>query len=94
MSIWSYLEAVAKIILREENVERHTHSVPISLLKDLTSFGQLTQDEYTRLKRVASLRNAAAHGYPNVSIDDQAFDDLIEVVEVLADRGGKGGDNV
>ena len=84
--LWSVLEAVACQKLAEIGVDRRGPLVPISMLKDLTSFGFMEQEQYDRLKGLVSLRNAAAHGNPAVSIDKVDFDYLDRYIRSLSQQ--------
>lgn len=81
--LWSLLEAAARHRLREVGVKRAMPRTPIALLKDLVSFGYLEQDEYDRLAEIAHMRNAAAHGFLTLSVDQGQFQHLKSLVESL-----------
>lgn len=81
--LWSLMEAAARHRLREVGVERANPRTPIALLKDLVSFGYLGQDEYDRLAEIAHMRNAAAHGFLTLSVDQARFRQLKSLVESL-----------
>lgn len=81
--LWSLLEAAARHRLREVGVERAVPRTPVALLKDLVSFGYLDQEEYDRLAEIARMRNAAAHGFLTLPLDQAKFRHLQSLVESL-----------
>ena len=85
--LWSLLEAVVHRRLDEREVERPRFQDPISLAKDLVSFGFIPQERYSRFLNLAGVRNAIAHGYPNTPIDAADVREARKLIEKLIGRG-------
>jgi uncharacterized protein YutE (UPF0331/DUF86 family) len=79
---WSALEATARSIL-PERLDRP--QPPGSLVEALANEGLLTPSEAPIVRRIASTRNAVAHGqlYPNPA--PKRIDELISVLHTLSD---------
>jgi Holliday junction resolvase len=83
LKLWSVFEAVG----REQLAKMHHQDIgpmaPVAILKELTSFGLIEQDQYSELRNILELRNAAAHGQPNISVTRSRFEMLRELVKTL-----------
>jgi hypothetical protein len=79
---WSALEAMARLLL-PARLERPQPAA--SLVEALANEGLITPSEATVVRRIASTRNAVAHGqlYPNPA--PKRIDELIGVLHTLSD---------
>ena len=83
LKLWSVFEAVGREELAKLQQQDIGPMAPIAILKELTSFGLIEQHEYTELRNILELRNAAAHGRPTISVAQSFFQILREVVKKL-----------
>lgn len=81
--LWSVLEAVGLNRLADVQGEEIGPMPPIAILKELTSFGLIEQEEFTKLRSILELRNAAAHGRPTIRVANSQFQTLLETVKSL-----------
>jgi uncharacterized protein YutE (UPF0331/DUF86 family) len=79
---WSALEAVARSLLPEQ-LDRP--QPPDSLIEAIAGQGLLTPSEANVLRRLASTRNAAAHGQLDISPTPRQIDQLVGVLHTLSD---------
>ncbi|MCC6467912.1 MAG: hypothetical protein IT563_06290 [Alphaproteobacteria bacterium] len=79
---WSTLEAVARALLPDVLARPQT---PNRLIEALASEGYLTPSEADTLRHAGSLRNVAAHGQLDMSVDQRMLNELIGVLGTLAD---------
>ena len=84
--LWSLLEAASGHRLAEVDAEPRGPQTPIALVKDLVSFGHIDQEDYNRMKEIASLRNAIAHGHSTLRVDRKTFEHLVSVVDKMASQ--------
>lgn len=83
LMLWSVFEAVGRNQLAELQKEDLGPITPIAFLRELTSFGLIEQDEFTELRSILELRNAAAHGRPTIPVEPSRFETLRAIAKKL-----------
>lgn len=84
--LWSLLEAVSEIRLTQiDESWRPEQRSPEALIKDLISFGLAEQEDYQRMRKLATARNAVAHGYTTTVIGGEDFEFLLDMVRRLVE---------
>jgi hypothetical protein len=81
--LWSAFEAAGEAALRNEGVEVSAGWEHGSLEMGLTFHGLLEDEDYRRLSNIRNIRNLAAHGKVDLSVDDNDFDFLLNISERL-----------
>jgi hypothetical protein len=79
---WSALEAIARALLPEQLARPQPSS---KLIEVLAAEGYLTPSEADTLRIVAPVRNAAAHGRLDTTVEPKELDALVSALETLAE---------
>jgi uncharacterized protein YutE (UPF0331/DUF86 family) len=85
---WSVLEAIARAMLPEQ-LDRP--QPPANLVETLAGEGLLTPSEANVLRKIASARNAIAHGELDTNPAPKRVDELIAVLHTLSGLSTKDG---
>ncbi|NVK41433.1 MAG: hypothetical protein HWE39_09325 [Oceanospirillaceae bacterium] len=80
---WSLLEATARIILKTEQPKIEIKLNPVSIIKQLFSYGIIGRLDYEWLNRMINTRNHLAHGHETqgIKIDSKDLDKMTRMIE-------------
>jgi uncharacterized protein YutE (UPF0331/DUF86 family) len=81
---WAILESLARSVTTDNERERSRGLTPIQAVQTLAQEGYLENDAAQRLREMADLRNAVAHGNLSAIVSPERVRDLLEQLQAVA----------